>query len=40
VSAASKNSGAAVDFLKWIYEPVRYAKIMLMKGLTVGALKT
>lgn len=28
VSAGSKNSGPAVDFLKWIYEPGRYAKIM------------
>jgi raffinose/stachyose/melibiose transport system substrate-binding protein len=28
VSAASKNSQAAVDFIKWLYEPARYSKIM------------
>jgi ABC-type glycerol-3-phosphate transport system substrate-binding protein len=28
VSAASKNVDASVEFLKWLYEPERYAKIM------------
>lgn len=28
VSAASKNAEAAVEFLKWVYEPDRYSKIM------------
>lgn len=28
VSATGENSGAAVDFVKWLYEPTRYAKIM------------
>ncbi len=28
VSAGSKNVDAAVEFLKWVYEPKRYAKVM------------
>lgn len=28
VSAASKNKDAAVDLIKWLYEPDRYSKIM------------
>lgn len=28
ISAASKNADVAVDFLKWVYEPTRYSKIM------------
>lgn len=28
VSATSKNADAAVDFLKWVYEPARYSKVM------------